>query len=322
MILQVTKLYAPELGGIETVVKQFSEFLSNFDEVVVLCVHKNFNFRTTVEKINNVTVYRCTSLGTYMSMPLSISFFWHLFRLAKKADIIHFHEPFPLGSIGSLLIPKSKRIFVYWHSDIIRQKTFKKIAEFFQKKLCKIAEIIMTSSMRMVEFSPILRKFREKIKIVPLSIKKEDYLISITEDKLGSDLTNLPSDYVLFLGRLSYYKGIDVLLNAIEIVDKRIPFVIAGEGELSKEIKESLKKANGRIYFINRKLSEEEKKYLLKNSKFLVFPSTFPSEAFGIVQLEAMVYGKPVINTNLPTGVPWVSLHGESGLTVEVGDFH
>ncbi|MDK2814621.1 MAG: hypothetical protein PWP18_534 [Thermoanaerobacter sp.] len=320
MILQVNKMYYPDIGGVETIVKQYSEYLKQFDEVVVLCIHRNFSVRTTVEKINGITVYRCASFGTYMSMPVSLAFFWHLFRLSKKANIIHFHEPFPLGSIGSLLIPNSKRIFVTWHSDIIRQKILKKFIEFFQKRLCQKAEKIIATSERMIKFSSILKKFKEKIVIIPLSLNKEDYINSFTESNLNSDLSNLPTNYVLFLGRLSYYKGLDVLLDAISIVNENIPFVIAGDGELAGSVNEKIKKSNKEIYFINRKMSEEEKKYLIKHSKFLVFPSTLPSEAFGLVQLEAMVYGKPVINTNLPTGVPWVSLHNVSGLTVEPSD--
>lgn len=313
-------MYHPDIGGVETVVKQYAEYLKQFDEVIVLCIYRNFNLRTTIERINGITVYRCASFGTYMSMPISLSFFWYLFRLSKRADTIHFHEPFPLGSIGSLLVPKSKKILITWHSDIVRQKILREFVSFFQRRLCQKARKIIATSERMTEFSSILRRFKEKIVIIPLSLNKEDYINGFIESNLNSDLTNLPTDYVLFLGRLSYYKGLDVLLDAISMVNEDIPFVIAGNGELARSVSEKIKRSSKKIYFINRHVTEEEKKYLIKHSKFLVFPSILPSEAFGIIQLEAMVYGKPVINTNLPTGVPWVSLHDISGLTVEPSD--
>ena len=315
MILQVNKMYSPDIGGVETVVKEYSEYLKDFDDVIVLCCHKNLSFRTTVEIINDVKVYRCASLGTFMSMPVSIVFFFYLFFLSRKADFIHLHEPFPLGTLGSLLIPKSKKIFVTWHSDIIKQKSIKKFFEYFQKKLCEKANKVISTSDRLIEFSTVLKKFISKVVTIPLSIDKRKYIDRNLDD---ISIDNLPQEYVLFLGRFSYYKGIFVLLEAIEKIEQNIPFVIVGNGELSEDIKEKVNASKKNILLINRFVTDDEKKYILKNSKFMVFPSIYPSEAFGILQLESMVYGKPVINTSLPTGVPWVSIHKETGLTVDI----
>jgi len=317
MILQINKMYDPDIGGVETVVKEYSEYLKEFDKVVVLCVNKKFSLKTTIENINGIKVYRCASFGTYMSMPVSIVFFFYLFFLGKKAKFIHFHEPFPLGTIGSFLISKQKKIFVTWHSDIIKQKVIKGFFEYFQRRLCKKATKIIATSDRLIDFSNILKAFKEKIVTIPLSIDPDKYLINNSNDV---NLQNLPNDYVLFLGRFSYYKGIFVLLDAIEQIEENIPFVIVGSGELSNEIKSRVSSSKKNIILIDRFVTDDEKKYLLKNSKFMVFPSIYPSEAFGILQLESMVYSKPVINTNLATGVPWVSLHNISGLTVKPFD--
>jgi rhamnosyl/mannosyltransferase len=317
MILQINKMYAPEIGGVETVVKEYSEYLNHYDDVTVLCIKKNFSLKTSIEIINGVKVYRCASFGTYISMPISIVFFFYLFFLSRRADFIHFHEPFPLGSVGSLIVPKTKKIFVTWHSDIVKQKNIKKIFEFFQKRLCNKATKIIATSDRLIEFSNILKQFKNKVITIPLPINKKEYL---DKDLDGVNIIELPKDYVLFLGRFSYYKGIFILLDAIEKIHDDIPFVIVGNGELVEEIKSRITKSKKNILLVDRFVTEDEKKYLLKNSKFMVFPSIYPSEAFGIIQLESMIYSKPVINTDLPTGVPWVSLHQESGLTVKVND--
>jgi len=315
MILQINKMYSPEIGGVETVVQKYANYLKNYDDVIVLCIKKDFSLRTTTEYIDGVKVYRCASFGTYMSMPVSIVFFFYLFFLSRKAEFIHFHEPFPLGTLGSLLVPKSKTIFVTWHSDIIKQKSIKKIFEFFQQKLCKKANKITTTSKNMISFSPTLQKFETKTDVLPLSIDVQEY--GMAEDVL---IEGLPQNYVLFLGRFSYYKGIFILLEAVENMENDIPFVIVGDGELKDEIRSRIEKISKNIILIDRYVSDQEKKFLLQNSKLMVFPSIYPSEAFGIIQLESMVYGKPVINTKLPTGVPWVSIDQESGLSVSVNN--
>ncbi|MEI8631911.1 glycosyltransferase [Vibrio sp. PP-XX7] len=181
--------------------------------------------------------------------------------------------------------------------------------------MCNKSTNIITTSENLAKFSSVLSKFKAKTIIVPLSINTTDYLNIETND---NDNFVLPNDYVLYLGRFSYYKGICVLLDAFEILETNIPLVIVGNGELVDEIKSRLKETKKNIILIDKFVTDYQKKLLLKNSKFLVFPSIFPSEAFGILQLEAMIYGKPVINTDLPTGVPWVSLHGTTGITVPV----
>jgi rhamnosyl/mannosyltransferase len=318
MILQINKMYTPDIGGIETVVEDYANYLKEYDNVTVLCISKRFSLKTKIEMINGITVYRCSSFGTYLSMPVSFSFFYYMYKLSRKSSTIHIHEPFPLASLAWFLIPKKVRLFVSWHSDIVKYKNIKVIFEYFQKKLLSSANVIISTSDRMIEYSEILTKYKDKTIVIPLGIDIETYLMDISPcDKI---LIDLPKEYVLFIGRLVPYKGMLIFLDAIEQIDLNIPFVIVGNGLLSSRIKEHIAKSRKNIYFINRFVTDSEKKCLLKYSKFMVFPSIYPSEAFGIMQLESMVYGKPVINTFLPTGVPWVSKHNISGLTVAVKD--
>lgn len=309
-ILHINKFYYPDIGGVETVVRQYSEHLSLYDTVTVLCVSKKFTLKTRKETINNVKIIRSSSLGTYFSMPVSIAFFLIFFKIKNEYDIIHFHEPFPLGSILSLFIKSNKKIIITWHSDIIKQKLLKKTVEIFQNLLCKKANIITATSPNLLNFSDVIAKYKSKAIILPLSIKAE------------KEISNSDKGYILCLGRLSYYKGIDILLQAYEKTKTELRLIIVGDGE--KEIVDQIKKfsktSSKEITFVNKFVTESEKTDYLKNCSFFVFPSTAPSEAFGILQLEAMIHGKPVINTNLPTGVPYVSVDNITGITVNPGN--
>jgi rhamnosyl/mannosyltransferase len=307
-ILQINKMYSPDIGGIETVVKQYAEFLSNHFDITVLCVHKNFSFRTTKEIIDGVVVIRASSLGTFLSMPLSFSFFIYFLTLVKKCDVFHFHEPFPLGAIASLLLPKRKKIVITWHGDIIKHKFLKYFIDFLHKKMCRKANLIFTTSPNLLDHSTILPEFKDKITILPLSIPYKKV-----------NLKFQCGDSILYLGRLAYYKGIEVLLDAYETSTTNKKLVIVGDGEkpIIDRINEQLRKTKKNIQFINKFVSEKEKEEHIQNCCFFVFPSIQTGEAFGIIQLEVMLLRKAVINTNLPTGVPYVSLDQITGLTVQ-----
>lgn len=314
-VLVINKMYHPDIGGVETVVKQYSEKLSGEHQVTVLTVKKARSMSTETERINNVLVVRCSSFGTFFSMPVSLSFFFQFFRLRNKADIVHFHEPFPLASLVSVFRKGQKKYIVTWHSDIIKQKFLKKAVELFQRKLCSKADIITTTSEALKMKSSVIAGFKDKVRTVPLSININNYL------PVNGDNDRVDKGYILFLGRLAYYKGIRFLLEAYKVSKHSLPLKIFGDGEESVFVEQFIEENKGLpVTFMKAFVSEEEKKKLLRECSFFVMPSVFSSEAFGIMQLEAMVYRKPVINTNLPTGVPWVSLDSVSGITVEPFD--
>lgn len=308
-ILIVNKMYWPDIGGIETIVKQYAEYFADKYEVTVLTSSGSLKLKIKKELINGVKIIRCPSFGIIFSMPLSFTIVLKLFFMRNKFDLIHFHEPYPLASfIG--LFPKRAKYIVTWHSDIIKQKKIKKPIEFLQKKLCAKADVILTTSPNLMEFSAILRLFKSKTQILPLSINLNNYYQQ--DNPIG--------EFALYIGRLSYYKGIGILLRAFEKSKTSIPLYIVGNGEkkIVDEINNFIRTSTKKIIFINKYVSEEEKNNFLKNCRYLLFPSILPSEAFGIIQLEAMAFSKPVINTNLPTGVPWVSINKETGITVDI----
>jgi len=119
---------------------------------------------------------------------------------------------------------------------------------------------------------------------------------------------------------MTYYKGIDVLADAIANYSGTFHFVVAGSGDIPAAIKQGLKREN--TVLINRALSEGEKSWLLSQCEALAFPSQQKTEAFGIVQLEAMAHSKPIINTALATGVPEVARDQKEAITVGLGSAH
>ena len=156
--------------------------------------------------------------------------------------------------------------------------------------------------------------------MLPYGITPEDYLSVERKPVLTEKLNDKNAVKVFFTGRLVYYKGADILLKAFAKAENCELF-IAGTGELEKSLKHyaAVNGLDKKVHFLGF-LPDEELKQAYADCDIFVLPSVVKSEAFGIVQLEAMVYGKPVINTDLPSGVPYVSVHGETGLTVPPSD--
>ncbi len=320
-VLEVNKAYYPHIGGIETLVKQYSQELGticNADVKTLVC--RDERGKTIRETLDGVKLTRAGSLGTYFSCPLSLSFIRLFRKMAREADVVHIHVPFPLADAALLLSGFKGRVVVSWHSDVVKQKKLMTFYKPFMMKLLKRADCIITATKGHIDGSDYLPDFRRKCKIVPYGITPEDYLSVERSPVLTNRLSDKKNVMVFFTGRLVYYKGVDILLKAFTMTENCELF-IAGTGEMEQELKAFAKRHNieKKVHFLGF-LPDNELKQAYADCDIFVLPSVAKSEAFGIVQLEAMVYGKPVINTKLPSGVPYVSVHGKTGLTVPPSD--
>lgn len=320
-VLQLNKYYYPHIGGIERVVQQVAEGLAEESEMTVLVSAEDKRYHEEV--MNGVRLIRLPRHIKFGSMPISFGLFGMLRKLAKEQDVIHLHMPFPIGDLACLLSGYKGKIVLWWHSDVVRQKKLMLLYKPVMKLMLKRADAIVVATEGHIEGSAYLKPYREKCHIIPYGVElkmeeKADQYIAQKENRQSAEETR-PTRF-LFVGRYAYYKGCDVLLEAFAKV-KNAELVMAGSGGREEQLKQKAKELGiaERTTFTGM-MSEEElyKQYAVCD--VLVLPSVARSEAFGLVQIEAMAFGKPVINTNLPSGVPYVSIHEETGLTVEPGN--
>lgn len=283
-VLQVNKLYYPWIGGMEKVVQDLAEGLNGKLEVEVLACQPKGKGRA--EYINGVKVTKAGSVGIVCGMPISFSFPFLLAKKSREVDIIHFQMPFPLADISYLLFGSRKpKIVATYQSDIVRQR---KLMLFYKPLLLKFLDIvnkIIVTSPNMLKTSKYLKTFKYKCSVVPLGIDI-NYLKNSNAKKI-----NLSKDkdekIILFVGRLSYYKGVEYLIEAMQWVIRKSKLLILGDGKLRAQLEERSRflGVQDRVIFLG-KLSQEELKYCYEVCDIFVLPSVEVSEAFGLVLIE------------------------------------
>ncbi len=325
-ILQVNKLYYPYVGGIERVVCQVAEGLAGQTEMSVLVCSEDRHYKE--EMINSVHIVRVPSLAKWGNLPIPFGLTAALRKLSRKQDIIHLHMPFPFGDLACLLSGFHGKIVLWWHSDVVRQKKMMFFYKPIMMRMLKRADAIVVATEGHIKGSAYLKPFMEKCVVIPFGVDKEieeqaDAYIAEKASKRGAAEGKLKAEgsvRFLFVGRLVYYKGCDVLIKAFAKT-KDTELVVVGSGNLEGECRKLVKELGieKRVTFLGE-VSEEELYLQFAMCDVFVLPSVARSEAFGLVQIEAMAFGKPVINTALPSGVPYVSLDKITGLTVPPGD--
>lgn len=314
----VNKFYPPVIGGIEYHVRLLAENLVEFpvvEKVEVIVANDISEWKS--EKVNEkLVITRVPNWRTVASTPIAPAFIKYFRTL--DADIVHFHFPYPFGDFAWLLSCMNKPVAITYHSDILRQKVLNYFYAPIRNMFFSRADRIIATSPRLIQCSSVLQKFRDKTVVVPLGINPDKFL-SIDGLERGQKLKNKyhwQKPVVLFVGRLVYYKGVEYLVEAFKDIDAQL--VMVGKGVLKEKLQDMVKSycIEDKVSFYES-VSDDELVAFYHGCDVFVLPSVASTEAYGLVQLEAMACGKPVISTNLPTGVPYVNQHGVTGLVVE-----
>jgi glycosyltransferase involved in cell wall biosynthesis len=320
-IVHFGKYYFPHSGGIESVTLSLSKGAVGVGHnVSVICFQNVPVF--TKEILDGVSISRVPIRKLIKSQPISFKYFWCCLLAAKKADIVHLHAPNMLGAFCALFINKKICLLVHWHSDVINKGLLGALLRPLEYALLSRANNIVVTSEIYANASVSLAPFKNKITVVPIGVPDKKHQVN------GSSMTHElerkidQRRIILSVGRLVSYKGFEVLIHAAKHLSNDAVVVIVGGGPLQAELENMINHCGikDRVLLVGR-LSEQELHALFERATLFCLPSTYRSEAFGVVLLEAMTFGLPIVATDIPgSGVPWVNLNGISGLNVPVGD--
>ena len=333
-VLQIGKYFPPASGGIEAVTAAIRSELAPLADVTTLVAnHDEGQISEPYPPLSSrQAVIRSRNLGRLFSMPICPSLPAELARYTSPAaggegaDVVLLHYPNPMAAAAFVMARPQCPLVVFYHSDIVRQRAMGAAIGCLTNNVLRRADAIVVTSPTLLIHSKTLRPFRHKCVVVPLGIDPKRWM---PLDSTADSGVIAPSDSlhraftgrtVLFAGRLVYYKGVGVLLKAMTSVPEA-QLVLVGRGPLGPRLRRQSRDLGiaDRVHFAGRVSDERLRDYYRAASVF-VLPSIAASEAFGIVQLEAMAAGTPVVSTRLKTGVPWVNRHRMTGLTVPPKD--
>ncbi len=318
----INKYYAPHLGGIEHHMHDLALGLSAAGTQVRALV-ANEGRELVEDDFESIPVTRLPRAFAYASTPVAAAMRASIRAAAAgpdAPDLFHLHAPYPWGEISWLGSGVDTPAVLTYHSDIVRQRFLGAAYRPWLVRTLDRADLIIAGSPNMVEHSELLSARADKCRVVPYGIHVERFSDTPKNVTRAIELRAFHSrPIVLFVGRLVYYKGADVLLKAAEHLD--IDIVLIGSGPLEAPLREWAV-AHGmaeRVKFLAPQPDAELAAWYRAADVFCL-PSVARSEAFGLVQIEAHAAGTPVISTDLPTGVPFANLDGVTGLTVPAGD--
>ncbi len=321
--LHISKYYPPVAGGIETTARDIAEGLySRGFFIEVVCANNRAKKRC--EKFF-FPVTRLSSWGEVAKTPFTPSLIINLLMNRSSFDVIHVHLPNPMANLALFFSRPKSKVILHWHSDIVKQKFLLKLYEPFQRWLINRADAIIATSPPYAVSSPWLKSSINKVYFTPSCIR--DPLNAMTSEEIQQRARRIrekfPGKKIVFsLGRMTYYKGFDVLLKSAKLLDNDTIVLLGGEGELLSELKATAVKlgVSRKVFFVGR-ISEDDLPGYYGAADVFCLPSLMRSEAFGLVMVEAMSYGIPIVATRISgSGVPWVNLHGETGLNTKPGD--
>jgi len=316
-IVHIFKTYFPDtMGGCEQVIKNIALSTAKYG-----CTHKLLTVTpkstAKVDKLDKISVSRYPRTLNFSSCPIS----WQLYKNFKheiqNADILHYHFPWPYADFLHLTSKVKAKSIVTYHSDIIKQKSLNFFYKPIMHKFFQKMDAIIPTSQNLLDTSPSLSRYKEKCTPIPIGIDESSYF-PLQQDRIVFFKQKFGNNFILFIGALRYYKGLEFLLKAL--LNTKVKVVIAGDGPMKKSLKQqALALQLSNVHFLDF-VTNEEKSALLNLCRAVVLPSHLRSEAFGIALIEGLMFGKPLISTELGTGTSYVNEDKKTGFVVQAGN--
>lgn len=317
-ILQLGKFY-PIKGGVEKVMYDLLIGLSQRSITCdMLCASSEIlstNNQITPNKFSEIFVE--PSINEIAKTKISPALISKLRKICSNYDIIHLHHPDPMSALALFLSGYRGKVILHWHSDILAQKVLLRFYKPLQTWILKRADLILTTSPNYLEQSKYLTKYKKKSDILPIGISdiSKDYNVGKSE--------HIKQQYkdkkiIFSLGRLVTYKGFEYLINAAEYLPEDYVILIGGEGPLKQHLQDIInqKQLNSKVCLLGY-LDDVDVFSYYKACDLYCLSSIEKTEAFAIVQIEAMSFSKPIVATEIfGSGVSWVNKNGYSGINV------
>lgn len=316
-VLHFYKTYYPDsVGGVEQVIYQIASGGADL------------GISTDVLSLSNKAAPQPVDLGSHKaykakldlqiaSTGFSLSALRMFRELAREADIIHYHFPWPFMDLVHLACRLNKPSLVTYHSDIVRQATLFKLYRPLMHSFLRSVDAIVATSPNYLQSSPVLQRHQDKTQVIPIGLDKAAYP-NPSHARRERWRQRFGERFFLFVGVLRYYKGLHILLEAMKGAPYKL--VIVGAGPVEEELKAQAQRDNLENVFFVGAISDEDKVALLDLCYAVTFPSNLRSEAFGISLLEGAMYGKPMISSEIGTGTSYINIHAQTGLVVPPSD--
>lgn len=314
-VLHIFKVYYPDMfGGTLSVIRDICAGVKDmFAAAVLVCSKSSGQSRIVV---NDVPVERVHSFGDLLSLPMAPTYPWRLWRRIGEHDLLALHAPFPLADlVFAFGLGRSRPLVVHWHADIVTHAWLRRVVQPLMRRTLRRAEAIIVSDPVLVSSTPVLKTFADKCHAVPFGIDISKYDWPPNRRAPVNERGRL----VLACGRLVPYKGFDVLVRAAR--GQNFEVWIVGEGRERAHLEQLIRElgVQDRVRLLGS-VADSELARFMRIADVFVMPSVTNAETFGLVQLEAMAAGRPVVNTALDTAVPHVARDGIEAITVPPRD--
>lgn len=317
-VLQLGKFY-PIKGGVEKVMYDLTTGLSERGIACDMLCATAGKQQGDIRLNGRAKILGCRTWFQCAATMIAPSMITRLRKIQGEYDIIHIHHPDPMACLALFCSGYKGTVILHWHSDILKQKMILKLYKPLQSWLIRRAARIVGTSPVYLQNSPFLREVQDKTVAVPIGVRR----MCPEPEAVGKIRSRYPGKTIVFsLGRLIAYKGYEYLIEAGRHLDDSYVILIGGTGPLKDKLQRQIQTSGltGKVKLLGF-IPDEELAAWYGACDLFCLSSVQKTEAFGIVQIEAMSCGKPVVATRIPgSGVAWVNADGESGLNVGPAD--